>query len=85
MGWVPEFVQLAAYDMLEHPLPHLNGVLDPDDPTRVLENYQEPWWESPLESEMIPWADQPKDHISIYQVQVQFSFLIFIHLIYFNF
>lgn len=85
MGWLPEFVQLVAYDNLEHPLPHLDGKLDPDDPTRVLENYQDPWWESPLESEMIPWADQPKDHILIYQVQVLFSFLVFICLVYLDF
>lgn len=81
MGWLPEFIHLVTYDDLEHPLQHLGGEFDPDDPTRVLESYQEPWWESPLESEMIPWADQPTNHILVYRVQVLFSFVIFICLI----
>lgn len=81
MGWLPEFVHLVAYDTFEHPLPY-KGQPDPDDPTRVLENYHEPWWKSPLESDMIPWADQPKNHILVYKTQVLFSFLIFINLIY---
>lgn len=71
IGSLPELVHLVAYRHLDHPIPP-GGQSESNDPTRTLENYHEPWWKSPMKSEMVPWADQPAQHLLIYRSQVMF-------------
>jgi hypothetical protein len=90
--WVPTYVHQAALYLGANGIADLYWLRWPvdvqtmtsfDDPTHVVDKYLEVWWEFPLQSNMLPWAERSEDHLAIYCVQVQcfdFFFLLVIDL-----
>lgn len=77
--WVPPYVHQVASYLGADGLADLYKLRWPvdvqtmtcfDDPTRVVDKYLEAWWELPLQSSMLPWAERPEVHLAIYRVQV---------------